>query len=316
MCNTQLKLSTWLNKYTSQIKLRVPSNMLSEIPVYNIPHPTIIEQNTPSHTVLTWHIKGHMDRKKALQWYNDIVTKISLCLDGESLVENVNKELTMPVNEYIYELEDFAPVEDLRYWRGKKIFINNSSTSSKGDYQFDTIRNIAYALKRGNILTMDKLRDEALQALNNDVRERWFKYQIKSIYTWTMKNYVGKYKRDTTSRTDHATMMNKDRASRTLHKVRNYYQLCVNKHIKPSIKEAIRVTKLSRNTILKYLAKLPKLRCQSRQHIRGKRGHSLFASSFQSIKNTMASSIHHQDIRCWLEYDSLTRLDTVYKEIA
>jgi len=263
------RLNNWLNKYTSKIVIEIPTSNLSEIPVYDIPHPSKTEYSEEK-SVLTWYIQGHMESLRALQWYNDVVTKISLCLDGTSLVKNVCKELTQVKNDYVYELTDFKAVEDMRYWKGKKIYIPIIENTDQGDEQFNTIRHIAYALKRAGTLTMDNLKQESLNAIQS-IKEKYFKYQVKYCYEWTMKYYNAKSNTHHAKRTrsEQAQHINNTTSKINYNKVKRYYDLCAIKGIKPTIEQAIRVIKLSKNTILKYLAQIPILGNQTIRPIRG-----------------------------------------------
>ena len=264
-----LRTQKWLNKYTSQIRLIVPTCNITDIPSYGIPHPTNIKYGKTLSTV-TWHIKGHFEKPKPKAWYNDIVIKISLCLSATNDIESVGKELTQPVNNLVYELKDFNSVDDQRYWRGKKIYIPKNFTINEGDYQYSIIKSIAYSLKRENILSKDLLEQMARSQLI-EVKEKWFKYQINVIYKWTRDNYTGRKPRDSDgTRAERALKNSKQMSDSNYSKVDKQAFIGIAMGLKPSNKAIKEATGLSKNTVKKHLNNLIESWGQSIRTIRGK----------------------------------------------
>ena len=283
-----MRVSNWLNKYTSQIKLLVPNEMLSEIITFNIPHPSNIEQGK-THSKVSWHIKGHLERSKSLKWHNDIVTKLSLCLDATSLVNDVNKELIPKEkrSERVYELKDFNSVEDLRYWKSKKIYVPSTFKIS-GDYQSSVIRSVAYSLARQNILTKDLLKQESLSALNNNIEKRWFKYQINRVFEWCETNYTGRAARQSEGTRRERALKNSSKMKESNYaKIEKLALISVAMGLKPSYKAIVKLTGLSINTVKKHLKTLLDIKCQSIGTIRGKRDMPIYSLLLETLNKQL-----------------------------
>ena len=267
-----IKLNRWLNKYTAQIKMDVPTKNLADIPVYDIPHPTQIIHKGKTSLVI-WHLKGYIKGDKAKEWYNDIVTKISLCLDGKSIIDNVNKELTKPINNRVYELDAFRSVEDLRYDKKHKLFYVNAN-DKKGDYQFTIISSIAYSLARNGTLTKDRLDYESRLILVG-INEKWYKYQINNIFEWVSTNYQAGSKKRVfeLTRSERAKLNSKSIKETNYKKVERAVFIALAFGLDINISKISTKLKLARNTVKNHLKSIKELFLvlggQSIRHIRG-----------------------------------------------
>ncbi len=213
-----------------------------------------------SYLILTWKINGVFYSAKAKEYYNDVVDKLVLLLNGrycsayhmlKGIDKNQDRYLSMKnrADEIYYNLCDFNPVEDLRYNRSRVVFHRYSNMSL-----FKRVRYLSYGLQLDGVLTLERVDELVHKYAGNYSRN---KGMAKYVYDWIVDKvstndfYAGKccMRISKRNRRDNAIYLNK-------RKFENNYDIFLRWvkifGIDHSIVYMSKILKFSRPTIYKY----------------------------------------------------------------
>ncbi len=216
-----------MSKYHTFISIKIDEAVNYRLILFDnsAPQPHDVKKVTSlkkSYLILTWKINGVFYSARAKGYYNDVVDKLVLLLNGRycsayhmlnGIDKNQDRYLSMKnrADEIYYNLCDFNAVEDLRLNRSRVVFHRHSNMSL-----FKRVRYLSYGLQLDGLLTLERVDELVHKYACNYSRN---KGMAKYIYNWIVDKvstndfYVGKCSKRISqrNRSDNAIYLNKRR---------------------------------------------------------------------------------------------------------
>ena len=254
-----------MSKYHTFISINIDEAINYRLILFDnrAPQPNYVKKVTSlkkSYLILTWKINGVFYSPAAKEYYNDVVDKLVLILNGRyysayhmlnGIDKNQDRYLSMKnrPGEIYYNLCDFSAIEDLRYNRSRVVFHRYSNMSL-----FKRVRYISYGLQLDGVLTLERVDEIVHKYACNYSRN---KGMAKYIYNWIVDKvstndfYVGKCSKRISlrNRRDNAIFQNKNRFIKNYDIFESWVRMFGVDH---SIVYMAKILKFSRPTIYKY----------------------------------------------------------------